>query len=151
MDREELLRLYAGGEKDFTGQSFGGLRDQSIRGGIYRETDFSEEEFDGASFREVDLSFADFRHVQMYESSFRKCYMEGVNFSYAVFGQVSFIKTDLTRAIFRNATLSEFGFYQVNLSYADLSGSREFILGRCENVIFYETIIPDGSICTDSV
>ncbi|AFZ33812.1 pentapeptide repeat protein [Stanieria cyanosphaera PCC 7437] len=29
MDREELLRLYAGGEKDFTGQSFGGLRNRS--------------------------------------------------------------------------------------------------------------------------
>ena len=98
IDREELLEKYAGTEKDFTGQSFGGLRDGSIRGGIYKNTSFSDEYFDGASFREVDLSFADFRHVRMYESSFRNCYMEGADFTSAKFGQVIFYEVDLTSA-----------------------------------------------------
>ncbi len=146
MDREELLRLYAGGEKDFTGQSFGGLRNQRIRQGIYRETDFSEQEFDGGHFREVDLSFANFRRVRMFESSFRNCYMEGIDFSNAVFGQVLFNKVDLSRAIFRNAVFEEAGFSRANLSYVDLRGARKLIIESCKNVIFYKTIMPDGSI-----
>ena len=53
MDREELLGKYAGGEKDFTGQRFGGLRDRTIKGGIYGETDFSGSYFEGvASLRD---------------------------------------------------------------------------------------------------
>ena len=50
---------------------------------------------------------------------------------------------------FRNAILDEFSFHDVNLSYADLQGAKEFTLGRCKNVIFYETMMPDGSIRTD--
>ena len=150
MDREELLEKYAGTEKDFTGQSFGGLRDQSIRGGIYRETDFSEEEFDCGSFIEVDLSLANFRRVRMYESSFSNCYMEGIDFTNAVFGQVGFKGSNLTRAIFRNTVLSEVSFKNANLSYVDFSGAKEFIVGMCKNAIFYETIMPDGSIRTDA-
>lgn len=44
IDREELLRKYAGGEKDFTGQSFVGadFRSKIFRGGIYTRADFSE-------------------------------------------------------------------------------------------------------------
>ena len=75
--------------------------------------------------------------------------MEGVDFSCAIFGQSSFYNADLTKAIFRNAILDEFSFHDVNLSYADLQGAKEFTLGRCKNVIFYETIMPDGSIRTD--
>lgn len=152
MDREEIIRRYAGGEKDFTGQRFGGadFRDEIFKGGIYTRADFSDAYFDGVEFEEADLSFADFHRARIYECVFAtNCYMEGVDFRYAVFGQVSFIKTDLTRAIYRNAVLSEVSFKNVNLSYADLSGAREFIIGMCENVIFYETIMPDGSIRTD--
>ena len=80
MDREELLRKYAGGEKDFTGRRRGGLRNQTIRGGIYREADFSRRYFDESAFREVDLSFSNFRGVRMYETSFKNCYMERIRF-----------------------------------------------------------------------
>ncbi|MEO1671107.1 MAG: pentapeptide repeat-containing protein [Cyanobacteria bacterium J06631_2] len=150
VDREELLEKYAGTEKDFTGQSFGGLRDKSIKGGIYRETNFSEAEFDCGDFIEVELSFANFRRVRMFESSFMNSFMEGIDFTGARFGQVAFYKVNLTRAIFKNATLSETSFYQADLSYADLQGAKEYEMGRFEEVIFYETIMPDGSIRTDT-
>ncbi len=79
MDREELLRKYAGGEKDFTGRRFGGdWRDKLFRGGIYREADFSNAYFDSSGFLEVDLSFANFRRIHIYESSFQDSYMEGL-------------------------------------------------------------------------
>ena len=150
VDREELLEKYAGTEKDFTGQSFGGLRDQSIRGGIYRETNFSEAEFDCGSFIEVDLSFANFRRVRMYESSFENCFMESANFTSAKFGQTGFFEVDLTRAIFKNAILGEASFYDANLSYVDFSGAKRFNEVRFDNVVFYETIMPNGSIRTDT-
>lgn len=150
MNREGLLEKYAGTEKDYTGQGFGGLRDKTIRGGIYRETNFSEAEFDCASFREVDLSLANFRRVRMFESSFKNCFMEGIDFTGARFGQVGFNKVDLTKAIFKNATLSETSFYKVNLSYADLSGVKRFNEVSFDDVIFYETIMHDGSIRTDA-
>ena len=150
IDREELLEKYAGTEKDFTGQSFGGLRDKSIKGGIYRKSNFSEAEFDCGSFTDADLSFANFRRVRMFESGFRNCFMEGIDFTNAVFGQVGFKGSNLTRAIFKNAVLSEVSFKNANLSYADFSGAKEFIVGRCKNAIFHETIMPDGSIRTDA-
>ena len=150
IDREELLKKYAGTEKDFTGRRRGGLRDQSIKGGIYREADFSRRYFDCGSFIEVDLSFANFRGVQMYESSFENCFMESANFTSAKFGQTGFFEVDLTRAIFKNAILGEAGFCDANLSYVDFSGAKRFNEVRFDNVVFYETIMPNGSIRTDT-
>lgn len=77
--------------------------------------------------------------------------MEKINFTSAKFGQVGFSNINLTRAIFRNAILSEVSFKDVNLSYADLSGAKQFIIGRCKNTVFYETIMPDGSVRTDNI
>jgi uncharacterized protein YjbI with pentapeptide repeats len=154
VDREELIRKYAGGEKDFTGGNFRSANwiSKRVRGGIYREANFSDAYFDGSSFVEADLSFAKFVRVRIYESVFAKnCYMEGADFSYAVFGQVTFCNVDLSRAIFRNARLSETSFENANLSYADFRGARRFNEVSFENVIFYETIMPDGSIYTDSI
>ena len=148
IDREELLRLYAGGEKDFTGQGFGGMRDKTIKGGIYRETNFSDAYFDCASFIEVDLSFAIFSRVRMYESTICNSYMEGADFSGAIFGQALFYNVNLTRAIFRNAVFEEAGFNNADLSYADLSGAKGLKTYECRKVIFHETIMPNGAVYT---
>ena len=148
MDREELLRKYAGGDKDFTGKRCGGLRYKSIRGRIYREADFSGRYFDGGHFIGVDLSFTDFRRVRMYESTIGNSYMEGADFSDAIFGQVTFYNVNLTRAVFRNVVFEEAGFKNANLSYADLSGATRLFSDRCKNVIFYETIMPNGTVYT---
>ena len=148
MDREELLRLYAGSEKDFTGRRRGGLRSKTIRGGIYREADFSGRYFDSGHFIGVDLSFANFRQVRMYESTIGNSYMEGADFSNAIFGQVTFYDVNLTRAVFRNVVFEEAGFKNANLSYADLSGATRLFSDRCKNVIFHETIMPNGAVYT---
>ena len=153
MDREELIRKYAGGEKDFTGGNFRSAdwRDKIFRGGIYREADFSNAYFDSSHFMEADLSFAKFVGIRIYEGSFMNCYTEGADFSYATFGQVAFEKVNLSRAIFRNSTLSETGFYNTNLSYVDLRGVKRFNEVSFKNVIFCDTIMPDGSMRTGSV
>ena len=151
IDREELLRLYAGGEKDHTRKSFRGTRwrDRIARGGIYRETNFSNTYFEGSGFRDADLSFANFSRVRIYECFFVKnCYMEGTDFSDAVFGQVTFYDVNLSRSIFRNVVFEEAGFKNADLSYADLSGATGLRTYRCKNVIFHETIMPNGAVYT---
>lgn len=150
IDREELLRLYAGEEKDFTGQSFRGTRwkDRTAKGGIYRETNFSGAYFESSHFIEVDLSFANFRRVRMYESTIGNSYMEGADFSNAIFGQALFYDVDLTRAVLRNAVFEEAGFHYADLSYADLSGAKGLRTYECKNVIFHETIMPNGAVYT---
>jgi uncharacterized protein YjbI with pentapeptide repeats len=74
MDREELIRKYAGGEKDLTGGDF--IRshwiDDTARGGIYQEADFSNSYFDSSGFHDCNLSFSKFTRVRMYESSFEE-------------------------------------------------------------------------------
>ncbi len=72
--------------------------------------------------------------------------MEGADFSYAYFGQAGFGSVDLRGAIFRNANFIEGNFDDTVLSYADLTGAKNF--DRYENVIFYETIMPNGQIYT---
>lgn len=149
MDTEEFIRKYAGGDKDFTGRDFRhshwGENDK-IFPGIYREADFSSAYFDGCSFKESDLSFAKFKRVRLYETTFKDCLMEGADFSYAHFGQAGFSSVDLRGAIFRNANFIEGNFNDTVLSYADLTGAKNF--DRYENVIFYETIMPNGQIYT---
>ncbi|MBD1929851.1 pentapeptide repeat-containing protein [Trichocoleus sp. FACHB-90] len=74
--------------------------------------------------------------------------MEGIDFTYAVFGQCNFSGVDIRGAIFRNATLSEVNFRNANLSYADLRGAKKLTVGSFDNVIFYETIMPNGRVYT---
>ena len=152
MDREELLRRYAGGEKDFTECSFRGCHwvDNIVIGGIYHRSDFSEANFTRSGFDKVDLSFAKFIGVRMYESGFGwDCCMEGVDFSGAVFSQCNFQKVNLSGVMFRNATISETSFRDANLSYADLSGVKELDSCSLRGTIFYKTIMPDVSIRSD--
>jgi uncharacterized protein YjbI with pentapeptide repeats len=150
MDREELIRKYAGGEKDFTGEDFRNSLwvDEIVRGGIYQEADFCNSNFVRSGFDKCDLSFTKFVRTRMNESGFGRSYMPGVDFTYAIFGQCSFIEVDLREAIFRNATIGETYFDKCNLAYADFREAKKLCFNS-ENSIFYETIMPDGSIRTD--
>ena len=100
------------------------------------------------NFIGVDLSFANFRQVRMYESTIGNSYMEGADFSDAIFGQVTFYDVNLSRSIFRNVVFEEAGFKNADLSYADLSGATKLTTDRCRNVIFHETIMPNGAVYT---
>jgi uncharacterized protein YjbI with pentapeptide repeats len=150
MDREELIRKYAGGEKDFTGRNFRGANwdNRIAREEIYQEADFTGFYSDLSGFDMCDLSFTKFVRARMFESGFGQCYMPGVDFTYATFSQCSFTDVDLREAIFRNTTISETYFRKCNLAYADFTGARKFSLDWCEGSIIYETTMPNGKIYT---
>ena len=150
---EEITEKYSGTEKDLTTKRLlMRFRDGSPKSGIYKQADLSDSYFDeSGGFKDCDFRFAKFQRIRMYESTFQNCYMEGADFSFAQFGQVSFINVDLTKAIFKNVILSELGFCNVDLSYADLRGAKRINEVTFKDVIFHETIMPDGSILTRSV
>ncbi len=153
MDREELIRKYAGGERDKTGRNCRGANwnDRVDKGIIYHQADFSNSYLDSSGFDECDLSSAKFVRARMYESTFEDCYMPGADFRGATFGQVGFNYVNLRGAIFKNTDLVETNFNGCDLTYANFTGAREFSLSDCRDCIFYETIAPDGSIRTDSL
>ena len=153
MDREELIRKYAGGERDKTGRNCRGAnwRNEIDKGIIYHQADFSNSYFELSWFDECDLSFTKFIHARMYESGFGRSYMPGADLTYPKFGQCRFTDVDFRTAIFKNTTISETRFKRCNLAYADFTGAREFFLIDCRECLFHETILPDGSIRTDSL
>lgn len=152
MDREELIRKYAGGERDKTGRKIQAhWNDRVDKGIIYQQADFSNSYFELSGFDECDLSFTKFLYARMYESGVGRSYMPGADFTYATFSQCSFIDVDLRSAIFKNTTISETYFSRCNLAYADFTGARELSLRRFKECLIYETIMPNGSIRTDSL
>jgi uncharacterized protein YjbI with pentapeptide repeats len=150
MDREELIRKYSGKEKDFTGRDFRSADCyEKIFRGIYREANFANARFDGCSFEESDLSFAKFTNVYLTHTTFNGCFMKGVDFSYAYFGQAGIYEgANLRGAIFKGANFIEGSIHDADLSYADLSGAKNLSVASCVNVIFHETIMPNGQIYT---
>ncbi|MCL1472768.1 pentapeptide repeat-containing protein [Argonema antarcticum] len=153
MDAEELLRRYATGERDFTGVKLPGVRsiDKNLRGAIFREADLSNACLDWTNLSYADLSYANLKGARLGEAALQGANLEYADLSNAVFGQTSFSDANLSHANLRYAILTEASFFDGNLSYADLSGASGFSINRCQGATFCETIMPDGSIRTDSV
>lgn len=123
---EELLERYAAGERDFSNCRLSGenvLRGANLEGIILVHADLAEEDLSGTNL----------------------C---GANLSGAGLEQAGFNDANLTGAYLINALDIEFAnFCQTNLTNAILqNGMNErepFIL---DDAIFYNTIMPDGSI-----
>ncbi len=176
----ELLDRYETGERDFrrldlsglqfnprgigrrkitvTGADFSeanmskcGIMYQQLSGGIFINVDFTGTTFDDTRIRDCDMSFANFTGANIAENPLKGVNLEGANFTEAIFFQSGISKCNLTGAIFRRAKLEESGPADGKLTRVDFTGARMFDLdiGR-RSVIFDQTIMPDGSIRTDT-
>ncbi|WP_373544946.1 pentapeptide repeat-containing protein [Chamaesiphon sp.] len=123
----------------------------SFSGGIFRSVDFTGAEFSDTGIRDCDMSFANFTGANFGESASEGVNFEGANFTNAVFFQSSIFELVVTGAIFRGAKLEESGPKDGRLTRVDFTEAKMFTLdiGR-RNIIFDRTIMPDGSIRTDS-
>ncbi len=123
----------------------------SFRGGIFRNVDFTGAVFSDTSILDCDMSFANFTGANFGESSSLRVNFEGANFTKAVFFQSGISESVVTEAIFREAKMEESGPGDGKLTRVDFTGARMFDLdiGR-RKVIFDQTIMPDGSIRTDT-
>lgn len=176
----ELLDRYEAGERDFRGLDLSGLQfrskeigrrkiivkgadfsganmskcrfaDQNLHGGIFRNVDFTGAIFGDTFILDCDMSFANFTEANFGESSSKGVNFEGANFTNADFFQSSIFESIVTGAIFRGAKLEESGLADGKLTRVDFTGAKMFDLdmGR-RSVIFDQTIMPDGSIGTDT-
>lgn len=97
--REELLRRYASGERDFPNTD---LCDADLAGvaldgaNFERWSWFSDTNFEGASlrgtsFRECNVKCASFRHADLTGASFERAAVEAADFDGAALEGVSFV------------------------------------------------------------
>ncbi len=96
------------------------------------------------------MSFANFTEANFGESGFEKVNLEGANFTKAIFFQTGISKCDLTGTIFRKFRLEESQPMDGKLTRVDFTGARDLYFGSKTKVIFDQTIMPDGSIRTDT-
>jgi uncharacterized protein YjbI with pentapeptide repeats len=143
----ELLERYAAGERDFSNCQFWGnielMRGANLQEIILVNADLSEHDLSGANLSGANLSGAGLE-----QAGFENANLTGANLSGAFLNQAEFIGANLTGAYPINACDIEFAnFCKANLTDAILRNAmneREpFIL---DDAIFYNTIMPDGSI-----
>ncbi|WP_299488135.1 pentapeptide repeat-containing protein [Acaryochloris sp. IP29b_bin.137] len=176
MTAEELLERYAAGERDFRniqdigfGNSDSFLSQVNLSGidlsgsvleerfmertnftkAILRETNFFESVLDGAIFREADLTNAslyfadldraDLTHAKLIEANLGGASMIGANLTGA----------DLTGADLHGTYLDGANLTDANLFEAFI-GDQEAGFAYLETAIFCNTIMPDGTIRTDT-
>ena len=132
---EELLRLYAAGERDFPGikLNYDDLSDVNLSGirscgsdfgyGVLNNTNFSRSFFRGAYFH-GELDGADFSHASLEGAFFESAFLIGANFSYANLRGVYFPEASLDNTLFIGADLSGAWLPQVILHDADLSNAK---------------------------
>jgi len=156
--REDLLRRYAAGERDFAGVTFefgtdnldtAILRKINLRGAEIGDITFTGVDFERANFGGAVVVDCPFFDVNLYRASFRGGYMPGCWFE----------GVDLSEADLSGAVLTRVTFERVKLVGADLSRTKlvsaDFIDSDLTNAVFdnadlsrayvRKTVMPDGT------
>ncbi len=166
MEVEELLRRYAAGERDFSWieELFGELIEVDLSGINLTEFEFdvnpicccnfTRANLSGANLSELTLdetnfSFTNLREVSMAQSSLQGANLTGADLTGADLGGAYFWDANLTDAKLIN-TYIECSLDGANLTRADLTGAKGWESASFEDCIFYETIMPDGSMRTNN-
>ena len=108
MDREELLRRYAAGERDFSKTSLRGifLDKTDLRNINLSGADLSGADFSGVNLSGADLSGANLRGARLCEVIFAEVNLSGANLKGADFNS-GIIQSNLTEAILDGTEIGE--------------------------------------------
>jgi uncharacterized protein YjbI with pentapeptide repeats len=132
---EELLRLYAAGDRDFeairlrcddlNGANLSGINScgSDLGYGLLNNINFSRSFFRGACFH-GELNGANFSHASLEGAFFESAFLVGANFSYANLRGVYLPEASLDNTLFIEADLSGACLAQVILDDADLSNAK---------------------------
>lgn len=175
MDRMELLRRYAAGERDFTGADLRSadlsncdlrgaklvraqLRGANLRGANLQGADFSgaslEVNMDGlprVNLKEANLSEGRFDGADLSAALLQKASLKNARFLQASLGAADFAGADLSGANFTNAVFSGVGrtiFQGANLSGATFNGDLTNCLfdgAQITGANLQGATLPDGS------
>jgi hypothetical protein len=91
--------------------------------GQYMDVDFSQDELEGASFRDANIMKCKFRGAKLHEADLHRVSAWGVDFTGADLSSASFVGARLAGATLRNADLAGADMSGADLSGADLSGT----------------------------
>ncbi|MEM7595041.1 MAG: pentapeptide repeat-containing protein [Cyanobacteria bacterium P01_A01_bin.83] len=147
MDREELLRRYAAGERDFSGVSLRGLdfSDCDLRGIILSNADLSMTGWVGANLSRADLSGAIF-----HDGGLNNAILIEANLSRARLQDCALVGADLTDACVQGTQFGNEPFLKranltgVNLSQASIDLPGGINNPRIAGAILCDTTLPDG-------
>ena len=142
---DELLKLYAAGERDFSSIKIRYISRRSMNRINLSDAIFGNQTFDYISC----LSNINFRNANLTNVDFAECLIENTDFSYANLSGASFWGSVLSGSNFTGATLINVDFRQaswINAIFikANLTGSKDFYPGS--GAICSQTILPNGKM-----
>jgi Pentapeptide repeats (8 copies) len=145
---DDLRELYAAGERDFSRDQY--RLDLVDPGG----TNLSGANFRGANladvnFYHVNFSNSDLSNAMIVASSLEEVILKGTILNGARLGSTTLRGCDLTDASLIEANLREIKLINSNLTRANLTGAN-IEDARFEGNIYCETIMPNGTIRTDT-
>jgi uncharacterized protein YjbI with pentapeptide repeats len=155
MTAEELWKLYGEGRRDFSNLdlshvelSFWNLEDAAdVIKNILTGIDLSGSNLTKTYLCSCDLTDANLSGCNLTDTSFDSSKLINANLSNALLNGTSLEFVDLTGANLRGARLRGVPMTGANFTNADLTGG-EFS-GGGEEIIFFNTIMPDGSLRTE--
>ncbi|MEH1870544.1 pentapeptide repeat-containing protein [Nostoc sp.] len=150
IDVEELLQLYAAGERDFSFINIEGS-DELYRANL-SGINLSNSSVGEIFMEESNLSGANLKGAQLGQTCLRNTNLRGADLTSADLRYVNLDGADLTDAKLTNACLRNVVMRGANLTDADLTGAEiEFIQEMVKDSIFCRTIMPDGSIYNGTI
>ena len=138
---EEILKRYADGEREFLYVDLSGadlssvdFGERSLRGVIYnKKIKFSNANLSSANLRNAFMQFVNLNNANLNNANLERTLLEGAN---------------LKGANLKGANLCSTNLAGADLTNADLSGATWGF--NPKDAIFNNTILPDGTIKTDS-
>lgn len=166
MDAEELLRLYAAGERDFAGIDLRvtdgyslsiwiKLSGADLRGSNLRGANLFRANLSGANLSDASLFGASLSHANLIGADLSNADLRGANLSSANLRLANLSHADLSGANLRLASLRTTNLSHADLSHTNLTGAN--LLGATGdwrfvgtyNALFWDTTMPDGSVKVD--
>lgn len=136
------------------GNSKGFTKEQLYSTASYKNKDLSGVTLDvidlsGCDFSLQTLTNAYFRSANLTDADFTSATLSNANFSSSNLTNVNFTNANLTGSNFSSSNLADANFEGANLTNVNFSKTQNFTIPQ--NAIFNYTVMPDGSIRTDSV
>lgn len=161
MDKQELLRRYSDGERDFSNirmrdadMGVVDLSRASFRGAYLERFRCHDRQMERIPPSHSNLCGADFSNAMLYQASFSDAILTSAKFRHADCRETAFNDCDLVEADFSHATLTDASLIRVkandamfggtNLARANLSGG-DFSAAEFGEATFFKTITRTGN------
>lgn len=116
----KLLRRYAAGERNFSGENFSGIVFRSLP---YKKIDLSEADFSNANFENANLNRVNMTNCDLYNSNFKNVDLSQSNLSGSNLTNTNLSFSNIIDANLSSTKLTKVNFTQANLNNANLTNA----------------------------